>query len=201
MFQNCKRLRHLPIGFINRLTKSQGYYANALYNCGSYCYSLDDIIGISTTDATLTSNGCYNMAYQTYRLKDFIFATNEDGSAVERNWKGQAIDFSNYVGYGNAGSYFSTATQITNDETYQALKDHPDTWTISTDYSRYNHDSAVRTINSLPDTSAYLASSGGTNTIKFRGKAGSKTDGGAINTLTAEEIAVATSKGWTVSFV
>jgi len=48
----------------------------------------------------------------------------------------------------------------------------------------------------LPDTSAY-----GTNTIKFRGAAGALTDGGAINTMTAEEIAVATAKGWTVSFV
>ena len=68
-------------------------------------------------------------------------------------------------------------------------------------YSRYNHDSAVATINSLPDTSAYLAANGGTNTIKFKGAAGSATDGGAINTLTEEEIAVATAKGWTCSFV
>jgi hypothetical protein len=66
-------------------------------------------------------------------------------------------------------------------------------------YCRYNHDSAVNTINSLPDTSAYLAEKGGTNTIKFRGTLGSKTDGGAINTLTEEEIAVATAKGWTVT--
>jgi hypothetical protein len=70
---------------------------------------------------------------------------------------------------------------------------------MSRQYSRYNHDSAVRTINSLPDASAYLATTSGTNTIKFRGEAGSSTDGGAINTLTAEEIAVATAKGWTVS--
>lgn len=33
------------------------------------------------------------------------------------------------------------------------------------------------------------------------GKAGSKTDGGAINTMTAEEIAVAAAKGWTVTLV
>lgn len=67
--------------------------------------------------------------------------------------------------------------------------------------SVYNHDSAVETINSLPDTSAYLASAGGTNTIKFKGDSGSATDGGAINTLTEEEIAVATAKGWTVTLV
>ena len=62
-------------------------------------------------------------------------------------------------------------------------------------YSRYNHNSAVNTINSLPSCSA------GTSTIKFEGEAGSATDGGAINTLTAEEIAVATAKNWTVTFV
>jgi hypothetical protein len=64
------------------------------------------------------------------------------------------------------------------------------------EYSRYNHDSAVETINSLPDVSA-----GSGNTIKFEGAAGSLTDGGAINTLTEEEIAVATAKGWTVTLV
>lgn len=68
-------------------------------------------------------------------------------------------------------------------------------------FSRYNHDSAVETINSLPDTSEYLASAGGTNTIKFTGIQGALTDGGAINTLTEQEIAVATEKGWTVSMI
>ena len=75
-----------------------------------------------------------------------------------------------------------------------------DWFTEKIKYSRYNHDSAVRTINSLPDTSAYLASVGGTNTIKFKGASGTKTDGGAISNLTESEIAVATAKGWTVSF-
>ena len=81
------------------------------------------------------------------------------------------------------------------------LKNDPDWFTCNVAYSRYNHDSAVATINSLPDTSAYLATAGGTNTIKFKGAAGEKTDGGAINTLTAEEIAVAAAKGWTVTLV
>lgn len=201
MFQSCYRLRHLPIGFINRLVATQTYYYGPLYNCASYCYSLDDIVGIKAPDTNWTSNGCYQMVHWNYRLKDCIFATNEDGSAVIRKWKSQALDFSNYVGYGSASQYgFSTATQIKDAETYELLKDHPDAWTSAIAYSRYNHDSAVRTINSLPDTSAYLATAGGTNTIKFKGSAGSATDGGAINTLTAEEIAVATAKGWTVSF-
>ena len=89
---------------------------------------------------------------------------------------------------------------MTDDTTYQTLKNDPDWFTTDINYSRYNHDSAVSTINSLPDTSAYLASAGGTNTIKFKGESGKLTDGGAINTLTEEEIAVATAKGWTVTF-
>lgn len=75
-----------------------------------------------------------------------------------------------------------------------------DSWTTQREYSRYNHDSAVRTINSLPDTSEYLETAGGSNTICFKGDAGSLTDGGAINTLTEEEIAVAAAKGWTITY-
>lgn len=86
--------------------------------------------------------------------------------------------------------------QIYDAASYNRLKNNPDAFTLSHDYSLYNRISAIETINSLPDTSAY-----GTNTIKFRGAAGALTDGGAINTMTAEEIAVATAKGWTVSFV
>ena len=66
--------------------------------------------------------------------------------------------------------------------------------------SVYNHDSAVETINSLPDTSAFLAEAGGTNTIQFHSDQGANTEGGAIGNLTAEEIAVAAAKGWTVAF-
>ena len=68
-------------------------------------------------------------------------------------------------------------------------------------YSNYNHASAVETINSLPDTSAYLASSGGTNTIKFKNYSGALTDAGGTNNLTEAEIAVAAAKGWTVTLV
>ena len=66
--------------------------------------------------------------------------------------------------------------------------------------SVYNHNSAVETINSLPDTSAFLAEVGGTNTITFYSDQGANTEGGAIGNLTAEEIAVAAAKGWTVAF-
>ena len=66
-------------------------------------------------------------------------------------------------------------------------------------FSRYNHDSMVATINSLPDTSEYIAEKGGTNTIKFSKCQGDLTDGGGASDLTEEEIAVATAKGWTIA--
>ena len=95
----------------------------------------------------------------------------------------------------NYNSGITVDKRVIDDTTYQALKNDPDWYSLDVNYSRYNHDSAVNTINSLPDCSA----SGGTNTIKFKGESGALTDGGAINTLTEEEIAVATAKGWTVS--
>ena len=127
----------------------------------------------------------------------------DENTPYTRNWTSQNIDLattamgwsgreSNQISFG-----FTEETRITDDASYQLLKDNPDSWTTDPAYSRYNHDSAVRTINSLPDCSA----SGGTNTIIFKGSQGSKTDGGAISNLTEEEIAVATAKGWTVSLV
>ena len=137
------------------------------------------------------------------RLKSLTFKTNEDGTPIVTKWKSQTIDTTYYVGYESKAenitdynSGLTTATQITDDASYQSLKNNPDNWTTLIQYSRYNHDSAVETINSLPDTSAY-----GTNTIKFKGASGSATDGGAINTLTEAEIAVAAAKGWTVTLV
>ena len=137
-----------------------------------------------------------------YRLKDVIFATQDDGTPYSVNWKSAIIDLTS-VGYAPSyyASYVTTSynsgitsdKQVTDDASYQALKNDPDWFTTDMAYSRYNHDSAVNTINSLPIT---------TNTgctIKFTGALGSATDGGAINTLTEEEIAVAAAKGWTVT--
>lgn len=181
------------------------------------CYALDEVIDIPVWACKAASTG--DMFYQTFkgcwRLGRVTFETNSDGSPIEAMWKNQTIDLAgatyNGVGHGYDSWAASNLTNerlntgitldkaVTDDASYQALKNDPDWFTDKVAYSRYNHDSAVGTINSLPDTSAYLATAGGTNTIKFTGAAGSLTDGGAINTLTAEEIAVATAKGWTVT--
>jgi hypothetical protein len=211
IFNNCWSLREVPLNWLKNTNKNiasaSGTY---LYSMLSGCYSLDEALDIPLIYNTkaYTSNFFVSTFTRCSHLKRLTFALNEDHTPVVLKWKGQTIDLSIEVGYGtntaNFLSYnggFTTAKRVYNDDTYQTLKNDPDYWTVDTAYSRYNHDSAVETINSLPDTSAYLATAGGTNTVKFKGNAGSKTDGGAINTLTEEEIAVATNKGWTITFV
>ena len=212
-FSNCYSLRKFPMNFLNHGNPKSSPSYTIYSACFTNCYALDEIVGLPFphNDVAFTSatfNGCFNYCS---RLKDMTFATQENGTPYTVQWKSQTIDLTTSVGY------FSNHAQIANritpynsgitedkevldDATYQALKNDPDWFATSEAYSRYNHDSAVNTINSLPDASAYLATAGGPNTIKFKGAAGSATDGGAINTLTEEEIAVAAAKGWTVTF-
>lgn len=204
-------LRQFPSELLKKIHCSttgslSSYYA--LYNNFMRdCTSIDEIVGIPVY-GTATANLFLNFCYNCNRVKNIIFETNEDGTPKTASWKAQTIDLSSNIGYAYNGGYIvnynsgiTIDTQILTDETYEALKDNPDAWTMNYIWSRFNHDSAVNTINSLPDTSAFLAANGGTNTIKFKGAAGSYTDAGAINTLTEEEIAVATAKGWTVSLI
>lgn len=216
MFADCYSLRTIPSDFLKQCYSSMSNTYSAFYhNAFSGCYVLDEIVGIPTISvATFTRNafstGVYSGTFwKCTRAKNIIFITNEDGTAKIARWKNQTIDLTQLVGYNNPSfrsvilNYNSGITadkEVTDDATYAALKDDPDWFTCQAAYSRYNKTSAIATINSLPDTSAYIAANGGTNTITFTGAAGSATDGGAINTMTEEEIAVATAKGWTVTF-
>ena len=201
MFASCSSLRKLPD--ISMLASGERYSSCLYYSGFNLCISLDEIINLPVITATFTSNAFYVTFEYCGRLKNIIFETNEDGTPKTANWKSQVIDlitcgwvsptYKSLVLNQNSG--ITIDKEVIDDATYQALKDDPDWFSSSSLYCRYNHDSAVNTINSLPDTSAY-----GTNTIKFSGRAGELTDGGAINTLTEEEIAVAAAKGWTVSW-
>lgn len=201
MFSYCYCLRKHP-DLRRAMTGGTGSY-NLYQNLFYCCYCLDEAVDIPIHPSNSTSS---NMFYDTFgsceRLKRLTFAMQEDGTPYVRTWKNQTITLGRYTGYANSlesanNTYktgLTTATQIKDDESYQRLKDNEDSWTKLEEYSRYNHDSAVETINSLPDVS-----SGSGNTLSIRGSMGSKTDGGAVNTLTEEEIAVATAKGWTVT--
>ena len=207
-------LRTIPSWWYKfKLNPESTVYPTNIYTLYSdtfnYCYTLDEALNIPvwTCTAAQTNDMFSSFCKEATRLKNLTFETNEDGTAIETKWTSQIIDLTNYVGYSSDPQYIlaynsgiTAGKRVTDAESYQRLKNDPDWFTTNKSYSRYNHDSAVATINSLPDTSAYLASAGGTNTIKFKGAAGALTDGGAINTLTEAEIAVAAAKGWTVTF-
>jgi hypothetical protein len=218
-FTYCYSLRKVPSWWkLQKLNSESTVIPNSsiagLYpSCFRGCYVLDEILDVPVWagKGTATSNMFSDTFYQLHRVKDITFETN-NGTPIVAKWKSQTIDLGTNSGIGyvfssgngsilNYNSGITEDTHVKTDEAYQALKNNPDYWTDHVSYSRYSHDSAVRTINSLPDTSAYLASAGGTNTIKFKKGSGAKTDGGDISNLTAEEIAVATAKGWTVSLV
>lgn len=206
MFDDCWSLRQLPdMTVIDDIQTSQTNYTRNLYAQFAYrCFALDTIeyMPVSNHTSALTKNMFSYTFSNCKRVKDIIFAT-DDGAPKVANWSKQVIDLTEYVGYsGNLTDMISYNSGITadkevkDDATYQALKNDPDWFATKIEYSRYNHTSAVNTINSLPDCSA-----GSDNTIKFNGASGSATDGGAISNLTEEEIAVATAKGWTVEIV
>ena len=215
---NASSLRSV-VGLIENLNSTATASYNSVYNSlGYYCYALDEMVGMPVETAAHSSNVFSTSFGGAYRLKRLTFRKQENGSPYVVNWKNQIIDLSVNTGFQVARSVTETSTNwskwdnsnitgnnsgitndkyVYNDETYQALKNDPDWFCSGYDYSRYNKISAIETIYSLPDCSG----SGGTNTIKFRGEAGRYTDGGAINTMTDAEIAVAAAKGWTVSFV
>ena len=209
MFAYCYSLRSIPMNIIK---SGNPYGINSyayFYSAFTSCYVLDELnnLPIPYSKATWTSNAFNETFKGCHRLKNITFALL-NGQPYVVKWKNQVIDLSPHIGYSeditsilNYNSGITADKEVVDDATYQALKGNPDWFSCNIAYSRYNHDSAVATINTLPDTSAYLASAGGTNTIKLKGESGSATDGGAINTLTEAEIAVATAKGWTVSLV
>lgn len=204
MFNTCYSLRTVDEGLLKNLyinVNNIPFFQSLFF----YCCSLDEIKGFPVVLDGYKYNMFSNIITNATRLKNLIFDKEEDGTVKSINWTNQTIDLSNNIGYSNSfgksyilnyNSGITADKEVTDDATYQALKNDPDWFATKVEYSRYNHDSAVNTINSLPDVS-----SGTGNTIKFKGESGSATDGGAINTLTEEEIAVASAKGWTVTLV
>lgn len=207
MFSGCSSLRKLPqLDFLGGLKAClpSSYMYSFYYDAFRWCCCLDEITNIPVIYDWATNRNWFNEETFHYcqRASRITFGTVYNNN----KWIYQVVDLSNEVGYCstagnivNAGIPYSKG--VNDDAKYQALKNDPDWFSIGWNYSRYNKISAIETINSLPDCSALSTSQNATNTIKFRGEAGAKTDGGAINTMTEEEIAVATAKGWTVSFV
>lgn len=223
IFYDCYSLRQIPaFGWYewygaNHMSwdSTERFLRNGGYNeAFKNCYALDYIKDLPVSEISVGKDKQIftDMVSGCFRINALTFKYQDDGTPYTANWTKQCLDLSNYVGYGDypliyqdlITSYNSGITssfKVKDDETYQALKDTEDWYTYNAAYSRYNKLSAAETIHSLPDTSAYAVDKDTINIIKFTGIAGDLTDGGAINTLSDSDIAVAAAKGWTVAYV
>lgn len=216
IFRDCHSLRSISKDLLKEIWhKSTTTQYESTFNG---CYVLDEIQQLSprgNESKTTTSNMFSSTFVGCHRLKNLTFDVKEDGTPYTVNWSNQTIDLHDAIGWDNKSSssteypvsegklqriigYNSGITSdkfVSGGTTYAALKNDPDWYTNNVDYSRFNHDSAVNLINSLPD-----ASSGRSNTIILRSEAGLLTDGGSCGSLTEEEIAVAAAKGWTITY-
>lgn len=209
MCWNCYCLRSIDTSFMEQFTTlyTGTLYGNTFTYAFKNCEQLDELnLPIRDTTTEISVNMFYQAFDNMYRIKKLIF---DAPNAVK--WKNQTIDLSEYFGFIGAGvtpphlkenGYNTTITadKVMTASTMTSLIGDADAYPTAVNTSRYNHSRAVETLNSLPDTSAYLASAGGTNTIKIRKNLGGLT-GSSTSDLTAEEIAVATAKGWTVTLV
>ena len=205
IFSGCSALKKLPLWFINMtftVNRDWGYDSySTVYSSGFYnCRSLKELIlPIIPSPAKLRDN-CFQNTFNNVRsMRKFVFAPPPAGNESVL-WTHQTINLAD----GECGydSFAYGSKVIYNDETYNLYKNDPDARVQTLEYSFYNHDSALETIRSLPYAQFVdIPQSDLQNVIRFYGKSGEKTDGGAINTLTTAEIAIATNKGWTVSYV
>ena len=203
LFNNCVSLRKSPKG-LEYLLNSASNYDHLYNNLFDNCYILEEI-ELPVKDIYLPGNLLHGVCSNCSRLTHFKFQTNEDGSPkIITTWTtaqtlnlelagraGQDYYITSYTRYHGIGN----EKRVYDNASYQALKNDPDWWAVDLNYARYNHDSAVETINTLPDVSA----TGVAHTVIFTGDCGLYTDGGPIKNLTEEEIAVATNRGWTIS--
>lgn len=209
MCSNCWCLRSIDTTFMEQFTTlyTSSLYGNTFTYAFKNCEQLDELnIPIRDTTTEISVNMFYQAFNNMFRIKKLTF---DAPNPVK--WKNQVIDLSEYFGYLGANKtpvhlkengYNTTITQdkVMTASTMTSLIGDADAYPTAVNTSRYNHTRAVQTLNSLPDTSAYIASSGGTNTIKILKNLGGLT-GSSTSDLTEEEIAVATAKGWTVTLV
>ena len=205
IFYDCRALKKVPLWFknmtftVDRDTNYSPY--SQVYNVTFiHCYDLKELtLPIIPSPAKLKDN-CFLQTFEDVKsMRKFVFAPPPTGNEAVL-WSHQTINLANWLsGYDPS---FSGPKAIYNDETYNLYKNDPDARAQTLEYSFYNHDSALETIRSLPYAQMVdVPHDQLGNVIKFYGESGSATDGGAINTLTTAEIAIATNKGWSVSYV
>lgn len=230
MFKDCYRLESIPVNYLSPINDTNHSVMYMFQNCYSLKTMLDSNITLKKNNLVSMFDNCYSLKsinlslsnYEEYSLEPTINIFDQTfnkcyslssitfNCSGEFHWGNALLSLYN-VGWlnsltGYSGFWLTKVLDktkcVSDDITYNNLKDTDDWWAGDYKYSKYDRQSAIATFNSLPDTSAYLDTQTNvvTNTILLKAGAGSgKGDLYNMSNLTAEEIAVATAKGWTVS--
>lgn len=215
LFLECNRLRTIPQEWLSHVNPKASY-SNYYTSLFEECNSLEIVENIPVPTGTAWTSNAFNKTFaKCIRLKKFTFAMQEDGSPYVVRWKNQIIDFTTtgYKGSGNISWDFTDDTKIADFSDWRGYTqwrdgnlNNPDGWAKEIGWSVFSRTAATELINTLPDASAYLATSGGTNTIKFKTGAGASVMEGQpypsenISELDEETIALASARGWTIAF-
>lgn len=172
MFQYCYSLKSIPRSILDNCFKPElQYYYQFYYYAFTNCYRLTELLDLDIANGYTSTSNMFNSTFDyCSSLRRLTFKTNEDDTPIVTSMSNQTIDLSRCVGY---FSYSSAAQKYAGDIE----------WTTKASESFYNRDSMLETIKSLPVVTKC--------TIKFKKEQG--------QLLTEDEIAIATSKGWTVT--
>ena len=198
MFSRCYYLKSIPQAFLDLFDLAWPFGYDLVFESCERLNKIENMGYKVRKESSVT--GPKDIVKYCMSLSKFTFKNNGPTA-----WDTSNLDLSycGWGGHGNSLDYwnrgFTRETEVTDDATYQALK-NTDYWTTNKLYSRYNHTSMVETINSLPEI-IKIGSESPVNTIKFGATQGDSTDEGGASNLTEEEIAVASAKGWTVSII
>lgn len=231
MFKDCYSLESIPVNYLSPINDTNHSVQQMFQNCYSLKTMLDSNITLKKNNLMSMFDNCYSLKsinlslsnYEEYSYTPTVDVFNQTFnkcyslSSITFNCSGEfhwsnATLYLYQVGWLNSLTGYSgywlkkvldETKCVSDDITYNNLKDTDDWWAGDYKYSKYDRQSAIATFNSLPDTSAYLDTTNKTpNTIVLKAGAGSgKGDLYNMSNLTAEEIAVATAKGWTVKLM
>lgn len=204
MFDNCMKLRKIPKIFFLHGNPYWTYNYNITNTGFNYCYSLEELedvfIPYKGNLSGSYSNVFSNMVRQCFRLKKLTLMTQEDGTPYTVNWKDQVIDLTT-AGFSSNANIMTRNTDFTNDTKIDTVEkwhgyidgSYPDGWAASVEYSTFGATAVKELIATLPTAS-------GANTVKLKQGAASAIPGEEMTSLTEEDIAAATEKGWTITF-
>lgn len=209
VFTGCAALDEIDgLYVVAGMNNGNNITSNMFGNTFDYCFNLSKMTFKTNADGTpLTAKWTSQVIDMTGACENKITinGTSWTSAGVGVGYFNESLIYTFNSGYLQEDLLDTSATPTTQYYVGDGLRKY---WTTRYEYGKYGHTEAVETINSLPDTSA----AGGGNTIKFPGIVGKYTDylkgrtndntfDSSISTLTADEIAVAAAKGWTVSLV